>query len=153
VLKHEKSLGVLMPHEFVRKDLDSQGIADLLSRVRVGHLGTVDSAGKPYIVPISFNYVDGTIYFHGGKGQKMENIRGNPNICFEVITLEPPKYLYRSSGPNLRQSWECVIVRGEAEIVSDEAERVKIYGERGKKMLVCKVNPETISGRTSLRKK
>jgi nitroimidazol reductase NimA-like FMN-containing flavoprotein (pyridoxamine 5'-phosphate oxidase superfamily) len=142
-----------MPHEFVRKDLDEQGIAGLLSKVRVGHLGTVDRSGKPYIVPISFNYVDGTIYFHGGKGQKMDNIRGNSNICFEVISLQPPEYLYRSSGRTVRQNWECVIVRGEAEEVTDEAERVKVFGEAGKKMLVCKVNPETISGRTSFRKK
>ena len=139
-----------MPHEIVKKRLDEKGIADLLVKVRFGHFSTVDSEGKPYTVPLDYRYVDGTIYFHGGgKGQKLENLRGNPNVCFEVTSQEPLNYLFRSSGKTVGRSWECVIVRGKVEEVVDKAEKARVYGEAMRH--THKVQPETITGRAATR--
>ncbi len=127
---------------------------DLLSKMKVGHIGTVDSEGKPHIVPISFDYVDGTIYFHGSnKGQRGRNISGNPNVCFEVLDLRPLENLFRSEKSSVGQSWECVVVRGKAEEVFDETEKNKVYGEAAARMNVYRIKPETITSRASTRTK
>lgn len=70
---------------------------DHLTRMRFGHLATVDGEGNPYVVPIDYRYVDGMIYFHGAdKGQKIENIRRHPNVCFEVTSVDPLDSMFRS---------------------------------------------------------
>lgn len=144
----------LMPHEFVRKTMDEKGVNDLLSKMKVGHIGTVDSDGKPHIVPISFDYVDGTVYFHGSDiGQRGRNISGNPNVAFEVLDLRPPGNLFRSKKSSVGQSWKCVVVRGKAEEVMDELEKAKVYGEAAARMHVYKIKPETITSRVSKRTK
>ena len=137
-----------MPHEFVGRDLDKKGVESLLSKIRFGHLGTVSREGKPYVVPVSYVYKDEVIYFHGSKkGRKVENIQGNPNVCFEVLTQNPLDACARGSG------WECSIIDGTAEEVVSTSEKIKVYGDAGKHMHIYKIIPESISGRTSYQKK
>lgn len=51
--------------------------------IRVGM--SVDN--RPYIVPMNFGYEDGCFYFHGATvGRKLDMIRRNPNVCFEMDT-------------------------------------------------------------------
>ncbi|NIN98156.1 MAG: pyridoxamine 5'-phosphate oxidase family protein, partial [Anaerolineae bacterium] len=39
----------------------------------------------PYVVPLNFGYEDGCLYFHSApEGKKIEMIRHNSNVCFEV---------------------------------------------------------------------
>jgi nitroimidazol reductase NimA-like FMN-containing flavoprotein (pyridoxamine 5'-phosphate oxidase superfamily) len=65
--------------------MDEAGILDLLARAEVGQLATVDSSGKPYVVPVCFYYEDGRIYFHCAlKGTKLDNLKANPSVCFSV---------------------------------------------------------------------
>lgn len=45
--------------------------------------------GWPYVIPMNFGYTwdeDGlTLYFHGGvKGKKIDSLRADPRICFEM---------------------------------------------------------------------
>jgi len=41
--------------------------------------------GRPYIVPVNFGYEDGRIYIHTGyEGKKIEYLKANPRVCFEV---------------------------------------------------------------------
>lgn len=52
----------------------------------VGRLGTCAN-GIPYITPMNFTYDKETskIFLHcANEGRKLENIRINPNVCFEV---------------------------------------------------------------------
>lgn len=40
---------------------------------------------RPYIVPVNFGYESGRLFFHTGyEGKKMEFLRANPEVCFEV---------------------------------------------------------------------
>jgi len=40
---------------------------------------------RPYIVPVNFGYESGKLFFHTGyEGKKMELLRANPQVCFEV---------------------------------------------------------------------
>jgi nitroimidazol reductase NimA-like FMN-containing flavoprotein (pyridoxamine 5'-phosphate oxidase superfamily) len=95
---------------------------EILRQTEVGRLGLAID-GAPYIVPLNFCYVKDKIYLHSHKdGKKMQEIRKNPYVCFEVdegeiITGEKPcdySWMYTS-----------VIAYGKATIVEDEAERLK----------------------------
>lgn len=60
-------------------------IEDFLQGAQVGRFITQNPDGFPYAVPVHYVYEQGKIYFHGRiHGQKMTNIRRNPQVCFEV---------------------------------------------------------------------
>lgn len=94
--------------------LDMAIITELLDSAHVGRLGTVGRDGCPMVKPLNFVYWNGAIYFHSAlEGEKMEDIKEEPRVCFEVDVsiayarnLREPcntDYLYRS-----------VIVKGRA---------------------------------------
>lgn len=61
-------------------------IEDILANSMVGRLGTCAN-GVPYITPMNFTYDKeaSKIYLHcANEGRKIENIRANQNVCFEV---------------------------------------------------------------------
>jgi len=70
-----------------RKDKQINNVSaidDILSRARVCRLGLCDG-DRPYIVPLCFGYEDNALYFHSGRqGQKLDILRRNNNVCFEV---------------------------------------------------------------------
>jgi nitroimidazol reductase NimA-like FMN-containing flavoprotein (pyridoxamine 5'-phosphate oxidase superfamily) len=44
----------------------------------------MSDAGRPYIVPVSFGYADGTLYFHSSaEGKKIDILRKNNAVCVE----------------------------------------------------------------------
>ncbi len=62
----------------------SQRAEDLLKRGQVLHLALAQN-DQPYLVPLSYGYADGCIYFHSGPhGRKLEMLAANPQICFEL---------------------------------------------------------------------
>ena len=142
----------MVRHEFVKKRLNTKEIDLLLTKVRLGHLATMDSEGSPYVVPVDYKYIDGIIYFHGAsKGQKLENIRINPKVCFEVTWIDPAESMLRAYGSAVGRRWEGVVIRGKAEQVSVPRERSKVFpkSEKG----VFKITPILITGRSTFRKK
>jgi nitroimidazol reductase NimA-like FMN-containing flavoprotein (pyridoxamine 5'-phosphate oxidase superfamily) len=67
---------------------DESAIRAIIKKANVCRLGMVNG-NKPYIVPLCFGYHDNVLYFHGSlKGQKIDLIRKNPNVCveFDLIT-------------------------------------------------------------------
>jgi len=86
--------------------LNEQQIEALLSGQVTGRLGcTVD--GKVYIVPINYFYKDSTIYCHSASGTKIDMMRKNPNVCFQVDQM--------SSIFN----WQSALVWGRFEEITD----------------------------------
>lgn len=74
-----------MRHRTKTHLLTKEQIDDLFKRAEVGRLGTFSSNGFPYVIPMHFVYVDNKIYMHGlPKGKKIDNIKFNSNVCFEV---------------------------------------------------------------------
>jgi len=67
--------------------LDKQQIEDVLSRQGVGRIGC-HANGTTYVVPISYAYDGECIYCHTHEGRKIEMMRRNPNVCFEVDELK-----------------------------------------------------------------
>ena len=90
--------------------LEQPEIEALLSRQVTGRLGCY-AQGTTYIVPVNYVYKNGVIYAHSGPGKKIEMMRKNPKVCFEVDDI---KNIF---------SWKSVIAWGTFEEITDIAEQ------------------------------
>lgn len=103
-------------------------IEEILQKTRVGRLATLGADGYPYITPVNYVYRQDSIYFHCAlKGEKLDNIRRHGKVCFEVdIPLAYLDTCYDKSMPacDVGQYYQCVIIRGQAEIVERQDEKV-----------------------------
>ena len=103
-------------------------IVAILKRCTIGRLATLGADGFPYITPVNYVYWQESVYFHcSHRGEKMENIRRDSRVCFEVDI--PLAYKERACDPeaapcSVHQFYHSVIIRGRAEIVTDSAEKV-----------------------------
>ena len=71
-----------------REIKDRKAIEEIVRRATVCRLGLCDGH-MPYVVPLSFGYEDNCLYFHSAaEGRKIEIIKDNPNVCFEVDLAE-----------------------------------------------------------------
>ena len=92
-------------------DLDKSQIDDLLKSELIGRVGCFDG-NKVYVVPITFAYNDGYIYGHTKDGLKIQMMRNNPNVCFEIDWMKD------------MSNWKSVIVYGTfEELKGDEANK------------------------------
>lgn len=85
-------------------------IDELLHREVVGRIGCY-AHDIVYIVPISYTYDGKNIYAHTYEGLKMEIMRKNPNVCFEVDDLK------------IMGNWQSVIAWGKFEELDKKEER------------------------------
>jgi len=92
--------------------LGEDAIETVLRHQIIGHIGC-HANNTTYVVPISYAYANGYIYAHTEEGMKIEMMRQNPQVCFEVYRME-----------NMG-NWQCVIGWGEYEEITDEKERIK----------------------------
>ena len=105
-----------------RKDkeiTDKNEIEDILSKSMLGRLGTCAN-GIPYITPMNFTYdkESSKIYLHcANEGRKIENIRANQNVCFEVE--EVTNVLVKQPTCASSVAYRTVILFGNIKILSD----------------------------------
>jgi len=101
------------------EEMTQKEVEQFLACAMVGRLGIVLENGQPYVVPVGYAYADGKIFFHTcNKGLKMDAIRRNANVCFEVDEALSDASMFKS-----------VIVFGTAEIIEDK-ERMIPYLQR-----------------------
>ena len=74
-------------------------IDQILKSERLGRIGCYAN-GKVYVVPTTFAYDGKYIYGHSREGQKIEMMRKNPKVCFQVDAMED------------MANWKSVIVQG-----------------------------------------
>lgn len=107
---------------------DRNEIETILTRCTIGRLATKGGDGYPYITPVNYTYFDDSIYFHTAvEGEKLDNIKKDPKVCFEVdIPLAYLDHGFDRTRPacQVTQFFLCVIIRGRAEIVEDDREKV-----------------------------
>jgi nitroimidazol reductase NimA-like FMN-containing flavoprotein (pyridoxamine 5'-phosphate oxidase superfamily) len=108
-------------------EMNKGQITDLLTSQVVGRLGC-HADEETYIVPINYIYVDGSIYAHSGNGKKIEMMRKNPKVCFQVDKITDT---FR---------WESVIVWGVFEELHNE-ERQQAMQAITRKVMVLRDNP------------
>ena len=104
-----------------KKITDNNEVEEILHSATIGRLGT-SLNDIPYITPVNFVYYDGKVLLHSANsGHKLDNVKANNNVCFEVedagapVIKEPicaSTVIYRS-----------VIIFGKASIISDNTEK------------------------------
>lgn len=102
-------------------------IIQFLNSQPVGRLASLDSKGYPQIIPMNFVYNDGAIYMHSHPfGEKLENIRRNPNVGFEVdqhVCFLPSYYFHPTDASQADTLYISVVMKGKAEIVHGMEEK------------------------------
>ena len=64
-------------------ELTSDQIEHLLHSEVVGRIGC-HAAGRTYVVPVNYAYDGEFLYGHAADGMKLQMMRENPELCFEV---------------------------------------------------------------------
>ena len=93
-------------------DLNKGQIIDFLEQHVIGRLGCY-AEGETYVVPINYVYRDNAIYGHSGNGKKINMMRINPKVCFQVDEILDT---FR---------WKSVILQGNfSELAGEERQQV-----------------------------
>jgi len=115
-------------------ELGEEAIKVILKHQLIGQIGC-HADDLTYIVPISYAYQNDYIYAYSREGMKIDMMRKNPKVCFEVHAME-----------NMA-NWQCVVTWGEFEEITDEPER-----EAAIKILLQRNLPAIRSEKTHLTK-
>lgn len=98
-------------------------VEQMLAQGTVCHLGLVDG-DRAYVVPVSYGYQEGRLYVHSaGMGHKVELLRANNNVCFEV-TVES-SVVPAGSPCSWSVRYASVIGYGRASFIDDRAEKAR----------------------------
>lgn len=92
--------------------LNDSRIEEILQKSVIGHIGCCIE-DRAYIVPISYAYDGQYVYAHTHEGMKINIMRKNPHVCFEVDNTK-----------NMA-NWQSVIAWGNYEEITDTEERNK----------------------------
>jgi nitroimidazol reductase NimA-like FMN-containing flavoprotein (pyridoxamine 5'-phosphate oxidase superfamily) len=92
--------------------LSQKRVEEVLRHQIIGRIGC-HADGLTYVVPISYAYDGIFIYGHSQQGMKLNIMRDNPRICFQVDIIQ-----------NMA-TWESVIVMGLFEELKGDEERKK----------------------------
>jgi nitroimidazol reductase NimA-like FMN-containing flavoprotein (pyridoxamine 5'-phosphate oxidase superfamily) len=132
-------------------EITATEVDQVLRRQRIGRIGST-SVGHVEITPIIYGYDGTNIYGHSRFGRKIQYMRGNPEVCFEVEEIADPT------------SWRVVVLRGTYEDLTDPQERDKalrlilaqagggpesaaVRAERGDELVIYAIRIEQRSGR------
>lgn len=97
-------------------ELAQQEIEEVLYNNFIGRIGCVDG-GMPYIVPVNYRYEGGYIQCYSLEGMKLQIMRNNPDVCFEVEEIKDQRH------------WRTVICWGIYEEVTDEDELARLRAQ------------------------
>ncbi len=153
---------LIVPPEI--KDMTEREIDQFLTCARVGRIGMIVEE-RPYIVPVGYGYFEKKIFFHTcAEGMKMEAIRSNPTVCFQVDESISDASLAKS-----------VVILGKAEILRKKEAMLPylqklidkyrvpasfaLYVTRGNRNVkaeleavrICLIIPERITGKKIIR--
>src|ERR687891_2868361 len=110
---------------------------EFLNEQPVGRVASLDGSGYPQVIPMNFVYHDGAVYMHSHPfGEKLDNIRRNPNVGFEVdqhICFLPSYYFHPTDASQADTLYISVVIKGTAVIVEDNEEKAKALNALMKK--------------------
>jgi len=109
------------------RELSAEGIEALLRTAIVGRIACCGHGrtgyGRPYLVPLAYGYDGESVYAHSGPGRKLDLMRAEPRVTFEVDEAEAS------------DRWRSVIAEGTFEEITDQRQRDAalevIYGANG----------------------
>lgn len=98
-------------------------VESVIQEALVCRLGLCDG-GEPYIVPVCFGYSGDRIFIHSAQeGRKIDIIRKNPRVCFELEGDVRMKEAPEACDWSL--SYKSVVGSGRAVLVSDRDGKVE----------------------------
>lgn len=113
-----------MQHRMKTHQLTDKEAGSLLEQCLTGTLATVNPDGTPYAVPVHYLFHDGTIYVHGlPAGQKIENIKANPAVCFTVYEMRGLLLDPDEKPCDTNTAYASVVIRGTAQLITDMNEK------------------------------
>ncbi|MCC7024284.1 MAG: pyridoxamine 5'-phosphate oxidase family protein [Thermomicrobiales bacterium] len=128
--------------------LPEEQIEELLRTAIVGRIACCDHGeandGRPYLVPLAYGYDGESVYAHSGPGRKLEFMRRQPLVTFEVDEAAAS------------DRWRSVVAEGTFEEITDAEARAHalrtIYGDGvipdlGAQTVVFRIRLTTRSGR------
>ena len=145
-----------------REITDIEEIEQVIKKAKVCRLGLVDNDGA-YSVPVCFGYERNSLYYHSApEGRKVELIKKNNKICFEIDTDVEIVNAEKPCGWTTK--YRSVVGTGRAYILKRDEEKVhglslimKQYSE-GKttfdfekldSVLLVKIDIESMTGKKS----
>jgi len=100
--------------------LTDEQIEEVLNENVLGRIGCSDGK-KIYVVPINYAYDGKSVIAHSSLGLKIEMMRKNPKVCFEVDDMKT------------FTNWKSVIAWGEYQELKNERDRyfaLKLFVDR-----------------------
>jgi nitroimidazol reductase NimA-like FMN-containing flavoprotein (pyridoxamine 5'-phosphate oxidase superfamily) len=95
------------------RELNDTQIEAFLKDQVIGRIGC-HSTETMYIVPVNYVYDGSNIYCHSAKGMKIDMMRENPQVCFEVDNIKEIT------------NWQSVIAWGKFEEITGLEEKQKV---------------------------
>ena len=103
-------------------------IVQFLNEESTGRISSIDEQGFPQIIPMNFVFLNDLVYMHSHiRGEKIENIKRNSKVGFEVDrNLEfLPSYFSDPEDASLADTlYISVVIKGEALLVENNEEKV-----------------------------
>ncbi|HEY51473.1 MAG TPA: pyridoxamine 5'-phosphate oxidase family protein [Dehalococcoidia bacterium] len=141
---------------------DPAEIEEIVKKAKICRIGLVDGE-EPYIVPVCFGYEGNALYFHSAhEGRKMDLIRRNNRVCFEIDTDVEVIDAEKPCGWSTR--YRSVIGVGWAHILEDEEDKIRglavlmrqfgekkpdLEFEKAARAAVVRIDIENITGKKS----
>ncbi len=91
-------------------ELNSDQIKNVLSSQVLGRMACTDGT-TPYITPVTYTYDGEYIYGQTNEGKKLDILRKNPTVCFEVDMMTDMR------------NWKSVIINGKFQELQGEDSR------------------------------
>jgi nitroimidazol reductase NimA-like FMN-containing flavoprotein (pyridoxamine 5'-phosphate oxidase superfamily) len=144
---------------------DRNEVEDLLRKEKVCRFAMCDG-DTPYVLPTTYGYRDGVMYFHSSKqGRKMDVLRENNRVCFVVDTGHELVQGPLDTSCKSTIKFKSVVGTGRARMVEDPAEKRKAmdvimaqmfgkadfkYTEEGvRDMAIIRIDVESLTGKKS----
>jgi len=102
-------------------------LIEFLNKQETGRICSVDKDGYPQIIPMNFVFVNDVVYMHSHtKGEKLENIRQNSKVGFEVdqsLEFLPSYFTHPTDASQADTLYISVVIKGTGIIVNDRKEK------------------------------
>lgn len=106
----------------VKKELErNEAFAwEVLDTAPYAVLAMADEKGEPYCVPMSPARDGRTVYLHCARvGEKLSLLKHNPKVALTAVSY------YKAVSAEYTMSYASAVLRGQASIVEDDAERIR----------------------------
>lgn len=102
-------------------------LIEFLNRQETGRICSIDKDGYPQIIPMNFVFVNDVVYMHSHtKGEKLENIRQNSKVGFEVdqsLEFLPSYFTHPTDASQADTLYISVVIKGTGIIVNERKEK------------------------------